>query len=297
MDINLPGMQGFEATRRIMSTRPTPIVVVSGNAGYDVSVTMRALQAGALSVVEKPAASTHASYAALAGKLCTQLAIMSEVKVVRQRELPPASSFERHVEKTPSTGGPYRLLGIGTSTGGPGALTQLLNGLGKDFPLPIVIVQHMAAVFLTGFAEWLASVVPQPVSIVETPTTLVEGHVYLAPCNDRHLAVRGSTAYPDGSIPSGVHRPSANVLFSSMAQSLGASAIGVLLTGMGDDGAVGLGDLKRAGAWAIAEDETTAVVYGMPAAAVKLGSVHESLPLHQIAPRVLELVGPGRRAV
>jgi two-component system chemotaxis response regulator CheB len=295
MDIHLPGMQGFEVTRLIMSRQPTPIVIVSGARGADVPVSMRALQAGALSVVEKPPATTHANYEALSGKLCTQLAIMSEVKVVRQREPSLASAVPPNVSSKPR--GPYRLLGIAASTGGPTALMQLLSGLGRDFPLPVVIVQHMTPAFLNGFADWLASVIPLPVSVVEQATSLIDGHVYLASCNDRHLAIRGSTAYPDYSPPIGVHRPSANVLFSSMAQTIGSAAIAVLLTGMGEDGATGLSELKLAGSWAIAEHESTATVYGMPAAAVRLGAVHESLPLPRIAPRILELLSDSKETL
>ncbi len=297
MDIHLPGMQGFEATRRIMSRHPTPIVVVSGIRDDEVPLTMRALQAGALAVVEKPAAATNEDYAALAGKLCTQLAIMSEVKVVRQREDQQFMKAAPLVSvPPPAIRGPYRTLGVAASTGGPGALMRLFSGLGPEFPLPIVLVQHMTPAFLAGFAEWLQGVTPFRVSIVNAATPLVEGHIYLAPSADRHLAVRGCMAFPDDSPPEGVHRPSANVLFSSMARTLGSAAVGVLLTGMGEDGAVGIGELKRAGSWTIAEDETTAAVYGMPAAAVRLGAVNESLPLPHIAPRVLEIVGVHRRA-
>ncbi len=297
MDIHLPGMQGFEVTRRIMARQPTPIVIVSSVRADDVPVSMRALQAGALSVVEKPPSVTHANYEALAVKLRTQLAIMSEVKVLRQREPSFAASSTPHQSGMSAPRGPYRLLGIAASTGGPTALMQLLSGLGPGFPLPVVIVQHMTPAFLEGFAAWLASVVPLPVSVVNSATPMLAGHVYLASCDDQHLAVRGSTACPDFSPAFGVHRPSANVLFSSMAQSLGSSAIAVMLTGMGEDGAVGLNELKQAGSWAIAEHESTATVYGMPAAAVRLGAVHESLPLPKIAPRILEILGSWKTSV
>jgi two-component system chemotaxis response regulator CheB len=288
MDIRLPGMQGFEATRLIMAERPTPIVVVSGMDMEAMTLTMQALRAGALSVVEKPAASTQENYSALAGKLCTQLAIMSEVRVVRQRPYPRPTTPSHLNPQRPTD--QYRLLGIAASTGGPGALMQLLSGLGTDFPLPIVIVQHMTPSFLPGFAEWLSRVAPFSVSIMEGPTILQPGKVYLAPPMNAHLVVDGLRGICENSPAIGGHRPSANALFSSMASSLGSASIGVLLTGMGDDGAVGMRELRRAGSYTIAEDESTAVVFGMPAAAVRLGGVDESLPLGDIAPRVLRLV-------
>ncbi len=292
MDIHLPGMQGFEVTRRIMARHPTPIVIVSGVRSDEVPLTMEALRAGALAVVEKPVAATHDSYAALAGKLCTQLAIMSEVKVVRQREdFSDRRTIIPQRKSSPVVRDTCRLIGVAASTGGPSALMQLFCGLGRGFPLPIVVVQHMTPAFLSGFAGWLASVTPFPVSIVNSPTALEPAHVYLAPSHDRHLAVRGSVAVPDSSPAGGLHRPSANILFSSMARAFGSGAVGIVLTGMGDDGAVGLVELNRAGSWVIAEDETTAAVYGMPAAAVHMGAANESLPLPRIAPRVLEIVG------
>jgi two-component system chemotaxis response regulator CheB len=294
MDIQLPGMQGFEATQRIMAEHPTPIVVVSGIDMEAMKLSMLALRAGALAVVEKPAATTHQDYGALAGRLCTQLVIMSDVHVVRQRPVTRSLVSHRAPSRTP--GASYRLLGVAASTGGPGALMQLFSSLGPDVPLPIVVVQHMTPAFLPGFADWLARVTPYPVSIVSNPTMLEPGKVYLAPPKDFHMVVDGLTGRCDETPAIGGHRPSANAMFSSMARSLGDSAIGVLLTGMGEDGAHGIRELKRAGSWTIAEDESTAVVYGMPAAALRLGGVHEALPLNDIAPRLRRLASEVREA-
>jgi two-component system chemotaxis response regulator CheB len=251
---------------------------------------MEAVKAGALSVVEKPVATSHAAYTGIAARLYTQLAIMSEVKVVRQR--PSARSDRDMPLRVNGVSSAWRLLTIGASTGGPNALLQMLGAFGGRFPLPIVIVQHMTASFLDGFARWLSGC-GLPVSVVNERVLLEPGKVYLAP-GDAHVVVDAVSASPNTAPPVRGHRPAANVLFSSAARHFGSSAIGVLLTGMGDDGADGLREIRSAGGFTIAEAESTAVVYGMPAAAVSAGAVCESLPLDEIAPRILEMAGVGK---
>jgi two-component system chemotaxis response regulator CheB len=248
---------------------------------------MNALHAGALTVLEKPVGTTSADYEALAERLCTQLAIMSQVKVVRRRA---AVVFNQHPTSKiqhPSIGG-YRMLGIVTSTGGPSALVQILSMLGSDFPVPILVVQHITGSFLEGFASWLESACPFSVVLVRDRVVPAPGTVYLA-TQDRHLRMDWGALRVDGGDPVSAQRPSGTVLFESMAKTLGSGALGVLLTGMGEDGAMGLLQLRKAGGHTIAEHESTAVVYGMPAEAVRLGAVCESLPLPAIAPRILEL--------
>jgi two-component system chemotaxis response regulator CheB len=288
MDIRLPGMDGLEATRRIMSQKPIPIVVVAGSVESKErnSTIMEALRAGALTVLEKPVGTTHADYETLAERLCTQLVIMSQVKMVRQhmrRELRPPTHQARH------RGAAYSMLGIVCSTGGPGALVQLLGALGPAFPLPILLVQHISANFQAGFASWLKSVCPFSVTVVHDGQIPAIRMVHLAPA-EQHLRVEVGVLRLDSAAPVCSQRPSGTVLFQSMACSLGGKALGVLLTGMGEDGAAGLSEIRQAGGYTIAEDESTAVVYGMPAVAVRMGAVCESLPLPAIAPRVLELV-------
>ncbi|HLY16984.1 MAG TPA: CheB methylesterase domain-containing protein, partial [Bryobacteraceae bacterium] len=185
--------------------------------------------------------------------------------------------------------GEFRALGIVSSTGGPAALIELLGALGPDFPLPILLVQHMTASFLEGFATWLGGVCPFRVTVVADGCIPAAHSVHMAPA-ERHLRLEGGRLRLDTGNPVCFQRPSGTVLFQSMAQSLGAGVLGVLLTGMGEDGAAGLLDVRRSGGYTIAEDETTAVVYGMPAAAVKMGAVCESLPLPAIGTRILELV-------
>jgi len=287
MDIRLPGMNGFEATQRIMSEKPTPIVVVSASVECaDLKITMNALQAGALTVLEKPIGTTSADYEALSQRLCTQLAIMSQVKVVRQRTSPRSPvRVERQVAPPR---GDYRMLGIVSSTGGPNALVQLLGRFGCGFPLPIALVQHITSSFLEGFALWLESACPFSVVIVKERTSLAPGKIYLAD-RDRHLRVLPGYVQLDSGDPVCAQRPSGTVLFASIAEAYGPQAIGVILTGMGEDGARGLLQLRDRGGYTIAEHESTAVVYGMPAEAVRLGGACESLPLPEIAPRILDL--------
>jgi two-component system chemotaxis response regulator CheB len=292
MDIRLPGMDGLEATRRIMSNRPIPIVVVAASVEskkWNVTA-MEALRAGALTVLEKPVGTTNADYEELAERLCTQLAIMSQVKLVRQHGNGEPHSTEGLMRRSWSgKASQFKALGIVCSTGGPAALLKLLKALGGDFPLPILLVQHMTGSFLAGFAAWLGGVCPLPVTIVSDGYIPVARALHMAPA-ERHLTLEAGRLRLSAGDPVSFQRPSGTVLFQSMAQSLGAEALGVLLTGMGDDGASGLLDVRRSGGYTIAEDESTAVVYGMPAAAVRMGAVCESLPLPEIGARILELV-------
>lgn len=285
MDVRLPGMDGLETTRRIMVRRPTPIVIVSAIEPGAMNLMMEALKAGALSVAPKPPAVSHHDHQTIAEQLCTQLVIMSDVAVVRrvpskaQPELRPATC-ER---------GEYHVLGIAASTGGPNALMQVLSGIGDDYPLPILVVQHMEASFIEGFGAWLGDVTGFRVAIVHGRVEMRRGTVYLG-APDRHLLTDGRYAWAGDGEPVVGQRPSASVLFSSMASSVAAQGVGVVLTGMGEDGGEGLRNLRLAGGYTLAEDRSTAVVYGMPAAAVKLGAVCETLPLSQVATRLLSLV-------
>ncbi|MEO9959218.1 MAG: chemotaxis-specific protein-glutamate methyltransferase CheB [Alphaproteobacteria bacterium] len=293
LDIRLPGINGFEVTRRVMSEHPTPIVVVSASVqAEDLRISMNALRAGALSVVEKPVGVTSSAYSEMADRLCRNLMLMSDVRIVRQRNQSPQARKPVAVRPPPSSCSSnerdYRLLGLVASTGGPNALVEVLKCLGPEYPLPIALVQHITASFLEGFAAWLSEVSRFKVEIVSSPADMVPGCIYLAPA-DRHLEVIGHRAIAVDAPKVSSQRPSGTVLFRSMARTVARRGIGVLLTGMGDDGAEGLLALREAGGHTIAENEATAVVYGMPKAAFNLGAVEEQLPLHKIGPRLKNL--------
>ncbi|BDL40206.1 chemotaxis-specific protein-glutamate methyltransferase CheB [Methylorubrum extorquens] len=295
MDIRLPGIDGLETTRRIMASRPTPIVVIADSVeDSSLKISMNALRAGALSVVEKPVATTNDGYEAVAGQICTQLRIMAAVPVIRRRPI-GAEWNARKTAPMPELGVPLEseaapnVLAVAASTGGPPALAKVIGGLSADFPLPILLVQHMGAAFMDGFASWLDGVVPLAVGVARDGQTMQAGHVYVAP-GDRHLELgtNGTLRVSDGA-PVGGQRPAATVLFRSVARQAGAQGIGVLLTGMGEDGAQGLLDMRKAGAATVAEHESSAVVYGMPAAAVRLNAASRVLPVDQVAPHLVRL--------
>lgn len=285
MDIRLPGIDGLETTRLIMSRSPKPIVVIA-DAVEDSSlrISMNALRSGALSVVEKPAGFSHAHHAEIAETICTQLYIMSQVPVIRQRPLQRPSMPDRPALRGQGGGnGRPSIAGVVASTGGPAALARVLGGLPADWPIPVLVVQHMGAAFMPGFAAWLDGIVPMQVGLAVSGQTPMPGQVYIAP-GDQHLTLGtdGRLQLMRG-VPVNSQRPSGTVLFQSLAQTYGSRALGVLLTGMGEDGADGLLAMRRAGALTVTEDDTTAVVYGMPQAAVKLGASVLSLPLDRIA--------------
>jgi two-component system chemotaxis response regulator CheB len=291
MDIRLPRMNGFEATRWIMREHPVPIVVVASNIDdKSLDISMNALRAGALTVVEKPAGLTRDEYQAMAAHLCTQLVIMSQIKVVRQR---PTQAVECLPAPPPMPVRAVELVAIVASTGGPGALARILGALPKDFALPVAVVQHIGAPFVAGFAHWLGTVSALPVSLADNLAPLVPGSVHVAP-GDAHLTVmNGSFHLERGPLVQG-QRPSGDVLFDSVATCYGSRAVGVLLTGMGEDGARGLALMRRAGAHTIAEAQSTAIIWGMPGAAVAMGAAVEQLPLGAIAGRLAELAAAAR---
>lgn len=294
LDIRLPGMNGLDATLHIMQQRPTPIVVVAANVDDDeLNIAMNALRAGALSVVEKPVGVTNVAFEAMAAKLCTQLVIMSQVKVVRQggnRGLHFGTVAEPPPPVPKALGrAAYSMLGVVASTGGPQALVQLLSGL-EGYRLPILLVQHITASFLDGFVSWLSGVTPFEARLAAMGEVPRPGRVYMAPA-DRHLAIHRGQLLLSDAPPQYSQRPSGSVLFSAMATDLGPRGIGVLLTGMGADGSDGLKAMRDAGAYTIAEHESTCVVYGMPGAAAKLGAPREMLPLPGIATRLHQLAG------
>lgn len=295
MDINMPGMGGFEAIRHIMSETPCPIVVLTAMDTDQLGgVTFRALELGALTALPKPRGLPQTD--AKARQLIAQIKLMAGVKVVRRtlaaRRKPASPSRPlRQPKKT------IRLVVIGASTGGPPALQQLLSGLPPDFPVPIAAVQHIARGFVTGLAKWLSETTPIRCQVAGQDEIPHPGRLYFAP-DDYHLTVKPSgLLWLSAAPPQKGLRPCVNALFESAARHLGESALGVLLTGMGEDGAAGLLAMRQAGAYTIAQDEASSVVYGMPKAAVGLGAALETLPLDQIAARLNMLVSSEKTAL
>ncbi|WP_199902083.1 chemotaxis protein CheB [Azospirillum sp. B506] len=310
LDIRLPGIDGFEVTSRIMRQNPLPIVVVASDV-RDLDIPMRALQAGALAVVEKPGSMARADYQTVAHHLCTQLVIMSQVKVIRHRisargakstaAMPagdmPAQDGRLPAAAVASDGNVrrFRAVGLVASTGGPAALAKILKDMPTDFPMPVFVVQHMGAPFMAGFASWLGTVSALPVRLAEAGLPPRPATVYVAP-GDRHLLVDGATLRLSADPVVCGQRPSGEVLFQSMARAYGAAGIGVLLTGMGEDGARGLVEMHRTGAYTIAEHASTAVIHSMPGTAVRLGGAVEELPLDRLAGRLLQLTSDDKMA-
>jgi len=295
MDVRLPGINGIEATRRIMAECPTPIIIVAADLSKEtVNNSMEALRAGALSVVQKPTIDTPEAYKAMARRLCDQFVNLSSVKVVRQRFNEAPAVRRRSLPPPPTlqparSGGSVDIIGIVASTGGPPAVARLLQGLGPQFPVPILVVQHMGSGFLGGYAAWLDSVCDFDVTLARDGEVPRPGRIYVGP-GQHHLTYAGGRLRLIRDLTERGHIPSGNMLFASLAQAAGAGSIGVLLTGMGEDGAAGLLAMREAGAFTIGQDQASSAVYGMPAAAKALGAVSEELPLGAMPELIVGLV-------
>jgi two-component system chemotaxis response regulator CheB len=275
-----------------METQPVPIVVCSASLNpEDVANTFRALEAGAVALVAKPLGPTHPDFAANAAKFLETVVLMSEIKVVRRwARLRRVGKPVKGPERARAAEAPVRVVAVGASTGGPPVLQTILTGLPPDFPVPVLIVQHIASGFVEGLAEWLTQTTGFPVRVASQGEPLLPGRAYLAP-DGHHLGIDAQHRIAlDRSQPENGLRPAVSYLFRSVATQCGSRAVGVLLTGMGRDGADGLKHLHDLGAATIAQDAESSAVYGMPGEAAKLGAVSYTLSPDRIPLALIGLV-------
>lgn len=290
MDVRMAPLDGFEATSRIMEETPTPIVIVSGSVDVRaVETSMKALGAGALALLPTPPGPGAPDFETQRLRFLDTVRSTSRVDVARLRRAAQPGETPTLAWATP------RVVAIGASTGGPVAIARILGGLPADLPAPVLVVQHIAHGFGAGFASWLDTTLPMRVRIAQHGEPLRPGTVYVAP-DGLHLGITpGLAVRLSDEPPVNGARPSASHLFSSVASACGSAAIGVILTGMGQDGVNGLRDMRRAGATVLAQDEESSVVFGMPGAAIAQGVTTATLPLDLIAPRIRELLGRTQR--
>ncbi len=291
MDIHMPLMNGLEAIRQIMSTTPTPIAVVAGGLREgEQDFAAEALAAGALTVVEKPHGLAQSDYEAIHGQLVAAIRLIAGVELV---------TLSGNVPGEFGKGQKPKVIAIGASTGGPGVLHRIFQGLPQGFSLPIVVVQHITAGFGAGFVRWLNDATQIEVRLARDGDALMPGRALIAP-EAQHLTVEhacrpgdngraGGCVRLDSSPPVHGLRPSATRLFNSVAQVYRSAAVGILLTGMGSDGAEGLECLWRAGGYTVAQDEASCVIFGMPKVAIEKGIVRQVLTPDEITAFLIRL--------
>jgi len=298
LDVEMPRMDGLEFLSRLMRLRPMPVVMVSTLTEQGAETTLRALEMGAVDFVAKPRLGVSQGLKELAGDIVDKIRVAAAAHVRRLAAPPPPSATAAHatgsaVPARPAAALPRlsteKIICIGASTGGTEAIREVLTPLPADAPA-VVITQHMPAGFTTSFAARLNGLCRIRVAEARDRERILPGHAYIAP-GGRHLRIERSgsnyLAVLDDSEPVNRHRPSVEVLFRSAAHTLGPNAIGIMLTGMGADGAAAMREMKDAGSHNYVQDEASCVVFGMPRMAIQHGAAHEVLPLAEIAPALL----------
>lgn len=293
MDINMPKMNGFETTRRIMETNPVPIVIVSGSWDVkEVSTTFLALEAGALAVLPRPCGLGHAEHASTAQELVQTVKLMAEVKVVKRRNLTRGKDRDLVAEPAVRSIGfstlnkkktDIQIVAMGASTGGPIVLQTVLSRLPKTLPFPVLIVQHISPGFVQGFVDWLSQSTGFPVQVATHGEMAQPGIAFVAPDHVQMGIHKGGRIYLSQEEPRNGMCPSIDYLFGSVADAYGGNAAAVLLTGMGKDGAEELKRLKGLDALTIVQDKESSVIFGMAGEAIRLEASHAMLPPVEIA--------------
>lgn len=295
LDVEMPKMDGVTFLKKIMQQHPIPVVICSSLTGNRSETTMKVLEYGAVEVIQKPEIGTKEFLRDSAIKICDCVKAASMVKVnkiFKTKEIMKKLTADAILPKATNNAmvkTTEKVVAVGASTGGTEALRVLFEGLPMDCP-GIVVVQHMPENFTKAFAKRLDSLCQPTIKEASNNDTVLRGQILIAPGNHHMLLKRSGAKYyveiKDGPLVSR-HRPSVDVLFRSAARYAGNNAIGVIMTGMGDDGAKGLLEMKEQGAFTIAQDEATSVVFGMPHEAIKLNAVDAVLPLDKIATTLL----------
>jgi two-component system chemotaxis response regulator CheB len=283
MDINMPVMDGFRATEHIMAYCPTPILILSFILDKEgIYTTFNALAAGAVDVMEKPSGLESKVWNKLGDVLVQKVKLVSKVKVITHVRGRTRRILKHKESVSLSSPNKYEIIGIGASTGGPSVVMQILKNIPADYDLGILVVQHMAEGFIDGFRNWLGDACKVKVKLAQEGEKIEKGQVLIAP-DGFHTIVRNrkSVGLISGNPVNSV-KPSVDILFNSIADVYGESAVGILLTGMGVDGAVGLKHIKDKGGITIAQSENSCAVFGMPKAAIEKGAVSKCLPVEDI---------------
>jgi len=299
LDVEMPKMDGLDFLERLMRLRPMPVLMVSSLTERGSEITMRALELGAVDFVTKPKVSIQSGMLEYTDLIAEKIRIASHARI--KSRTPPGAQPTGTLAplRNPLTSS-EKLIIIGASTGGTEAIKEFLVQLPPDCP-GILITQHMPEGFTRSFANRLDKLCKISVKEAEGGERVLPGHAYLAPGHSHLMLVRSGANYMtrlDQGPPVNRHRPSVDVLFSSAAASAGKNAVGVILTGMGKDGAAGMLEMQKAGAYNLAQDEASCVVFGMPKEAIAIGATHDVAPLQELPGRVLEFFSAhGNRAM